>query len=161
MDKSISDFARAKTSTGIKDILRALLIADWQSEPYQQNQNCAENRYSTIKAATNRVLNQSGAPPECWLLALEYVCHVLNHLASSTLEWKPPLQVLTGQTQDSSTLLVCAFYESVYYNPHHDAFPTNLNEDLGRWVGVANSVGDTLTIKLLTPCININFSSST
>jgi hypothetical protein len=38
MDKLISDCARAETSTRIKDILRALVIAEWQSEPYQQNQ---------------------------------------------------------------------------------------------------------------------------
>jgi hypothetical protein len=36
MDKLISD-----------DILHALVISDWQSEPYHQNQNFAENRYAT------------------------------------------------------------------------------------------------------------------
>jgi hypothetical protein len=87
-----------------------LAISDWQSEPYHENQNFAKNRYATIKAATNRVLNQSGAPADFWLLAFQYVCHVLHHLASSTLKRIPPLQVLTGQTQDISALLVCAFW---------------------------------------------------
>jgi hypothetical protein len=85
MDRLISECARAETGTHINDILRALIISDWQSEPYQQNQNFAENRYATIKTATNCVLNLSGAPPDCWLLALQYVCHVHNHLASATL----------------------------------------------------------------------------
>jgi hypothetical protein len=49
------------------------------------NQSFAENCYSTIKADTNGVLNQSGTSADCWLLALEYVCHVLNLLASATL----------------------------------------------------------------------------
>jgi hypothetical protein len=31
MDKLISDCARAETKTRIKDILRALVISDWQS----------------------------------------------------------------------------------------------------------------------------------
>jgi hypothetical protein len=122
MDKLISDCACAETSHNIKDILCALVISDWQSEPYHENQNFAENWYDTIKAASNRVLNQSGAPADCWLLAVQYVCHVLNHLASFTLKWIPPLQVLTGQTQDISALLVCAFWEPVYYYPHSDAF---------------------------------------
>ena len=135
----------------LKDILRALVISDWQSEPYHENQNFAENRYATIKAATNRVLNQSGAPADCWLLAVQYVCHVLNHLASSTLKWIPPLQALTGQTQDISALLVCAFWEPVYYDPHSDGFPSNRNEELGHWVGIATHVGDTLTFKILSP----------
>jgi hypothetical protein len=129
MDKLISDCACVETSTHIMDILCALVILDWQSEPYHENQNFAENRYATIKAATNRVLNQSGAPAECWLLAVQYVCHALNLLASSTLKWIPPLQALTGQKQDISALLVCAFWEPVYYNPHHDGIPSNHNEE--------------------------------
>jgi hypothetical protein len=52
MDKFISDCAKAETSTHIKDILHALAFSDWQSEPYQENQNFAEN-YATIKVATN------------------------------------------------------------------------------------------------------------
>jgi hypothetical protein len=74
MDKLISDGAKAEMSDHVKDILHALVISDWQSEPYHQNQNFDENQYATIKAATNRVLNQSGAPASLWLLALAYVC---------------------------------------------------------------------------------------
>ena len=159
MDKLISDCARAETSTRIKDILRALVISDWQSEPYQENQNFAENRYATIKAATNRVLNQSGAPPECWLLALMYVCYVLNVLASSSLGWIPPLQALTGQTQDTSALFVCSFYEPVYYNPHYDGFPSAPNEELGHWVGIATNVGDALTFKVLSASNKVIYRS--
>ena len=159
MDKLISDCARAETSSRVKDILRALVIADWQSEPYQENQNFAENRYGTIKAATNRVLNRSGAPADCWLLALMYVCYVLNHMASSTLGWIPPLQKLTGQTQDTSALFVCSFYEPVYYDPHYDSFPSSSNEELGHWVGVADHVGDALTFKVLTPSRKVIYRS--
>jgi hypothetical protein len=159
MDKLISDSAKAETSTRIKDILRALVISDWQSEPYHENQNFAENRYATIKAATNRVLNQSGAPADCWLLAVQYVCHVLNLLASSTLKWIPPLQALTGQKQDISALLVCAFWEPVYYNPHNDGFPSNRNEELGHWVGIAPNIGDALTFKILSPCHKVIYRS--
>jgi hypothetical protein len=39
MDKLVSDCARAETSNCIKDILCALVISDWQSEPYHKNQN--------------------------------------------------------------------------------------------------------------------------
>jgi hypothetical protein len=151
MDKLISDCACAETINRIKDILCALVISDWQSEPYHENQNFAENSYATIKAATNRVLNQSGAPADCWLLAVQYVCHVLNHLASSTLKWIPPFQVLTGQMQDISALLVCAFWEPVCFNPHSDGFTSHRNEELGHWVGVATHVGDALTFKILSP----------
>jgi hypothetical protein len=73
-----------------------------------------------------------------------------QNLPIATLKWLPPLKLLTGQTQDTSTLMVCAIYEPVYYNPHYNGFPSNPNEELGHWVGVATNVGDTLTFKLLT-----------
>jgi hypothetical protein len=106
MDKLISDCVSAETSTRIYDIFCALIISDWKSEPYQENRNFTENRYDTIKADKNWALNQSGSPEDCWLLSLEYVCHVLKLLASTTLGWITQLQALTGQIQDTSTLLV-------------------------------------------------------
>ena len=42
MDKLISDSARVETSKRVKDILRALIIDDWQSEANYQHQNFAE-----------------------------------------------------------------------------------------------------------------------
>jgi septum formation inhibitor MinC len=74
IDKLISDCAKADMSERVKQILRALCISSWYSEPYHQNQNFAENRYGTIKAATNRVKHFSGAPASTWLLALINVC---------------------------------------------------------------------------------------
>jgi hypothetical protein len=62
MDKLISDCAKAEMSSQVKQILRALFIGAWYSAPYQENQNFAENRYGTVKATTNRVMNLSGAP---------------------------------------------------------------------------------------------------
>jgi hypothetical protein len=62
MDKLIGDCAKAEMGSRVKEILHTLLIQAWHSEPYHQNQTFAENRYSTIKAATNCVLNMSGAP---------------------------------------------------------------------------------------------------
>jgi hypothetical protein len=91
MDKLISDCAKAEISERVKQILRALCISSWYSEPHHQNQNFAENRYDTIKAATNRVMNFSGAPAHSWLLALIYVCLLLNHLSSSVLGWQTPM----------------------------------------------------------------------
>jgi len=43
MDKLISDRAQVETSKKVQDILRALIIDDWQSESHHQHQNFAEN----------------------------------------------------------------------------------------------------------------------
>ena len=55
--KLISDSARVEISTKVKDILRAMCISDWQSEPHQQQQNPAERRYQTIKSIANTILD--------------------------------------------------------------------------------------------------------
>jgi hypothetical protein len=149
-DKVISDCANAETSERVKKILRALFISSWYSEPFRENQNFAENCYATIKATTNRVMNFSSDPATTWLLAWCYVCLLLNHLASATLGWKSPEQVLTGQRPDISKFLHFSFYEPVYYHAYSDTFPSASTEEQGWWVGVATHVGDALTYKVLT-----------
>ena len=75
-NKLVSDSAKAEISKAVKDYLRWMFIDDWQSEPHRQNQNPAERRYQDIKRLTNRLLDRTGAPPECWLLALTYASFV-------------------------------------------------------------------------------------
>ena len=94
MDKLISDRAQAEVSKRALDILRAYFIDDWESEPHYQHQNYAERRYSVIKPLVNLLLNTSGAPPSTWLLVLQYVCHVLNHTATESIQWRTPLEKL-------------------------------------------------------------------
>jgi hypothetical protein len=79
-----------------------------------------------------------------------YVCLSLNHLASSALGWKTPMQVLTGKAPDFSKFLHFSFYEPVYYHLYSDTYPSALNEEKVWWVGVATHVGDELTYKILT-----------
>jgi hypothetical protein len=95
-------------------------------------------------------MNFSGAPVNTWLLALMYVCILLNHLASAALGWKTPLQVLTGKTPDISKFLYFSFYELVYYHLNSDSFPSSSNEKQGWWVCIATHVGDALNNKILT-----------
>jgi hypothetical protein len=114
IDKPISDCAKAEMISRVKQILRALFIGAWYSEPYLENQNFSENRYGKVKATTNRVMNLSGAPANTWLLAMMYVCILLNYLASAAVGWKSPEQILTGQTPDISKFMHFSFYEPVY-----------------------------------------------
>jgi hypothetical protein len=94
-------------------------------------------------------MNFSGAPANTWLLALCYVCLLLNHLASAALGWKSPEQVLTRHQPDISKFLHFSFYKPVYYNAYSDIFPSVSTEEQGWWVGVAIHVGDALTYKIL------------
>ena len=100
------------------------------------------------------LLNLTGAPAYCWLLALKYVCFVLNHTAVGSLHWRTPMEKLTGSTPDISSLLCFRFYERVYYRSDDSDFPSESTERLGYFVGIAENVGHALTFKVLTDDTN-------
>ena len=135
--KLISDRAQVEISNRVLDILRHYCIGDWQSEPYQQHQNPTERRWQTVKRLTNTILDRSGAPAFCWLLALQFACFILNHTAAETLGWITPVQSLTGQTPDISPLLRFHFWEPVYYKAGESSFPSESRERAGHFVGIS------------------------
>ena len=154
MDTLISDGGKYEISKQVTDLLRSLFIQDYQSQPYHQHQNKAENCFGLAKRYTNTVMNTSGCPAFCWLLCLQYICVVLNHLASPTLQGICPVQALEGTTPDISFLLHFSFYEPVYYRIDSSEpdlnFPSSSNEKKGYWVGFADNQGESLTWRLLT-----------
>ena len=150
MDKLISDNAQVEISRKAKDIFRAYVIGNWHSEPHQQQQNYAERKYQHVKSTTNRMMERSGSPAYTWLLALLYVCFVLNHTASAVLSWRTPLERLTGTTPDISPLLRFYWWQPVYYKLDDSDFPSDTREKRGRFVGIAEHVGHSMTYKILT-----------
>ena len=154
MDTLISDGGKYEISQQVTDLLRSLFIQDYQSEPYHQHQDKAENHFGLAKHYTNTVMNTSGCPAFCWLLCLQYICVVLNHLASPTLQGICPVQALQGTTPDVSFMLHFSFYEPVYYRIDSSEpdlnFPSSSNEKKGYWVSFANNQGDSLTWRILT-----------
>ena len=153
MDRIISDNARAEISAQVQDILRTFVIDDWQSEPHNKNQNFAERGWRDTKAKTNLVLNMSGAPPEIWLLALEYICFIQNHMATDRLGGRTPVEWLLGYTPDISSILQFVFWEPVYYSKEPKdkvKFPSQTDECLGRFVGISEHVGHAMTYKVLS-----------
>ena len=154
MDTLISDGGKYEISKRVTDLLHSLFIQDYQSEPYHQHQNKAENRFGLANHYTNTVMNTSGCPACCWLLCLQYICVVLNHLASPTLQGICPVQALQGTTPDVSFMLHFSFYEPVYYRIDSSEpdlnFPSSSNEKKGYWVGFADNQGDSLTWRILT-----------
>ena len=103
MDTLISDGGKYEISKRVTDLLHSLLIQDYQSEPYHQHQNKAENHFGLPKRYTNTVMNTSGCPACCWLL-----CCRTSVLYSTTWHlqlfkayalfklWKELLQILVS-----------------------------------------------------------------
>jgi hypothetical protein len=150
MDLLISDRAQAEISDKVKDILRALFIDDWQSEPHHQHQNFAERKYAELKTRTNLVLNKTGAPANTWLLCMQYIAYVLNRTSVRSLQWKTPLEMLTGSTTDISPMLHFHFWEPVFFTKVDSSFPSESTEEKGNFVGIAESVGDAMTFKVIS-----------
>jgi len=73
-----------------------------------------------------------------------------EYLATVQLEYCTPIEALTGQTPDISALLSFHFWEPAYYLDLTDEeFPSTTKEKSGRFAGIAESVGDAMTYKIL------------
>ena len=94
-------------------------------------------------------MNRSGAPANCWLLCLIYVCYLLNHIACTALDGKITLLALTGITPDISIILLFTFYQPVFYATYDQHFPSESEERASYWVGFGEHCGDAMTHKIL------------
>jgi hypothetical protein len=80
----------------------------------------------------------------------------MNLTTSRTLNWKTPLQCLTGQVPGTSILLTFELYHEVYYKhpttsrDDKTCFHVRLTEKKGYFVGFFKHVGHALTYKILT-----------
>jgi hypothetical protein len=101
-------------------------------------------------------MNWRNVDPQAWLLCAKWIADVMNHTSEKSLKWRPPLQVLTGQTIDISILLCFLFWDVVYVSRYNDQQykgqigSQKSSEIRGRFVGFAWSVGHALTFKVLT-----------
>ena len=84
-----------------------------------------------------------------WLLALTYVCLVLNHLWNDTIG-DMPLAMATGQPVDISLIIRFTFWERVLYCDGYESFPGDSHEETGRFVGIAPNIGHVITYLILT-----------
>ena len=94
-------------------------------------------------------MNRSGAPANCWLLCVIYVCYLLNHIACAALDGKIPFFAITGITPDISIILLFTFYQSVLYATHDQHFPSESEERAAYWTGFGDHCGDAMTHMLL------------
>ena len=105
-------------------------------------------------------MNWRNVPANAWLLCGKYVCDIMNHTSEQSLNWRPPLQVLTGQTVDISILLQFVFWDVVYVaryddQQYHGQVGSQKSSEIrGRFVGFAWNVGHALTFKVLTDDTN-------
>jgi hypothetical protein len=91
----------------VGEILRALCIDDWQSEQLPTSELCRTSLESLQKEHT--MVHEWRNIPQTFGYPGEWIADVMNHTAEKSLQWRPPLEVLTGQTVDISILLCFLF----------------------------------------------------
>ena len=69
----------------MKEVLRALVIDNWQNEACNPNQQFFERWWGVIKGLAKAVLDWSGAHANEWFLILLYVIYIQNRTAVSSL----------------------------------------------------------------------------
>ena len=89
-------------------------------------------------------------PEQLWDYVIEYVCYVRNRTARKALDYKTPHEVLLGDTPDISELFDFKIYQPVQYMDNAEVKFPQLKTKLGRWLGIATSVGQALCYYNLT-----------
>ena len=89
--------------------------------------------------------------PDCWLLALNYACSVMNLTAEKIIGWRAPQEVATGETPAISVLLHFVLWDIAHCARHANNQPDSQKgqEIRGRFVGFAWDVGHKLTFLVL------------
>ncbi len=88
------DNAQSEKSNDVIDTQRTHTIADGWSEPYCKQQNPVElNGIKYLKEHAEALLDHTEAPKCMWLLALEHICNLTNHMADPYNNWQIPNQI--------------------------------------------------------------------
>jgi len=69
------------------------------------------------------------------------------------LGWRTPFESLKGYTPDISMIYRFKFWDKVYFKrglQDGKCFPSKSNEEVGRFVGFSEKVGNSMTYKILT-----------
>jgi hypothetical protein len=144
-----SDNAKMETGHAFTAICRKYNIKQSTTEPHHPQQNPAERQIQDVKRQVNLIMDRVGCPDMVWLLATKYVVYLLNRTSTKSLEWKTPIEQAFGDTPDISNLLQFSFWELVYYWTPAKGSPLT-KEAIGRFVGIAENIGDFMTYYVLT-----------
>ena len=90
----------------------------------------------------------AGAPLEMWCHYLEHTVACLNHTAHREIDYKVPMEILTGNTPDIP-MFRFRFWEPVWYYEPTAHFPAP-NFLPGRQISIARHHGDAFTNKIWT-----------
>lgn len=154
MDDLVTDNAKEELGAKWGELVSAYHIRQRTTEPYTSWQNRAEAEIKRIKGDIRYHTNRRRSPKRLWNYLGAWVADIRRVTANTDLgsAGRTPHEIVHGDTPDISDLISFDWYEDVFYHvgpTEHDAFPQE-REALGKWIGVARTVGQRLTFYVLT-----------
>ncbi len=143
----ITDNAGEETKGEWNKVVKQYLLTQRTTEPNSGWQNRAEIEIRELKKHFRRIMHRNRCPEAFWCYGLEYTCEIRKLMARYSLDWRTPVELLTGDTPDSSEFLEFDFYGWVKFKDPKSGLSDDLQ--LGRWLGVAKSVGQAMTYWIL------------
>ena len=128
-------------------LLRKFRIRHTTSEPHSPWQNRAEGEgVKPIKKLGLWLMQRNGAPTRTWDYAYELAADILSLTCkpSVTFSHQTGYQIITNIRPDISQYATFGFYQWIW---HWDEL--SKQKQLGRWLGVAQSIGPVMTFWIL------------
>jgi hypothetical protein len=110
-------------------------------------QNRAEGAIREVKAYAHSILESQNVPIRLWCFAYEYAADILSLTATGLYQlggWTPYEHVMQ-YTPDISEYVVFQFYQWCYYWDEDQK-----EKKIGRWLGVAHEIGQSMCYWILT-----------
>ena len=145
-----TDNSKVQTQSDWKKFTTSHWITCTTTEPYTPNQNRCEHEFGQVRIRARTIMEQTRCPEQLWDYVIEYVCYVRNRTSREALNGKTPMEVLTGDTPDISDLFDFEFFEPVSYMDNPQVKFPERKVKLGRWLGIAESVGQAMCYYILT-----------
>ena len=136
-----------KKNTEFQAQVRRHDISTHISEPDLHNQSPAEGVVREVRRKWYRVMFKKRVPTIFWDYGMRWVCETMQrtHLRANRIDGGVPLQKVTGETVDISNYIEFGFYDWVWFRDN-----AGLGEQqLGRWLGVAENIGSIMTYYIL------------
>ena len=143
-----TDDAKELISGKMLQKMRKYEIYNTMSEPYSPWQNRAEKAIDLIKSRVRRIMRATNTPISLIEYAMRYVANIRNFIPSHIIgtDSRTPHELVHNETTDISEYVTFNWFDVVWYWN-----PTDFQrQNIGRWLGVAHSVGSGHVYYILT-----------
>lgn len=143
-----SDGAKEEVLGPFRKKLKKYEVHYSSTEPYSPWQNDAERKIGKIKRLGRYLMQSTNTPIRLWDMAYLYASAIISITASNHVDslHRTPFEHVMGYTPDISEYTSFRWYEWIWYWDPGEM----QKQKLGRWCGVANTIGSGHTYFVLT-----------